>query len=183
MLIFSFFLSGSFFAILCLDGHKIPKHLLKPLFYSVWLFRNLFCAFSNFFQTRLFHHCSKKTFSEKWPITGCKPQNTQQELLHKKIQNLTFEMANIGPEHYNKYIYIYIYGCGSRAFAYLFWVSTHLPPAFGPKKGPFFVHKFVRKKDRVLTLHIKKRLWPPFPSDFSEGRPETPCFIVFWLKI
>ena len=62
---------------------------------------------------------------------------------------------------------------GSQAFAYLFGVSTHLPPAFGPKKGLFFLHKFVRKKNRALTLDMKKKASNPhFAAIFQKQDPK-----------
>ena len=72
--------------------------------------------------------------------------------------------------------YIYIYMAGSQAFAYLFGVETHLPPAFGPKKGLFFLHKFVRKKNRVLTLYMKKRLLTPISQRFFKNKTRNPLF-------
>ena len=73
------------------------------------------------------------------------------------------------PEHPEYSPTIYIYG----------WFPGICLPFLGlnpfitcvwPKKGPFFLHKFVRtkKKNRALTLHIKKRALAPHFAAISQ---------------
>ena len=55
---------SNLFAMLCIDGHKIPKHILKPYF-IVLCYQKTYFAF--FFQTdkELFHHYPKQAIIRK----------------------------------------------------------------------------------------------------------------------
>ena len=104
---------------------------------------------------------------------------------------ITYKLYNEAPAITYKYsqqlvyVHIYIYQIITSQHIYIWLAPVHLPTFLGSKpiyhpclaqKKAFFLHKFVRKKNRVLTLHMKKRPLAPISQRFLKNKPRNPLF-------